>query len=184
MSARDLPAPDRLPGRRVSLRRSTTGDAAALFDAAHDAQVMRYLDWPAQMALGEAWAFLDASAQRWRDGSEYHWMVETASDAQPVGCIACRPRGHAVDFGVLLARAAWGHGYATEAAQLLTTWLQGHRGIHRIWAGVDTHNARAIALLERVGLRREGLLRRATVRPNLDRLPRDSLIYGLCRDDF
>jgi RimJ/RimL family protein N-acetyltransferase len=176
--------PERLPGPRVALRRSTTRDAAALFNAAHDPEVMRYLDWPAQMAQGEAWAFLDASAQRWREGSEYHWMIDTTAAAQPVGCIACRPRGHAVDFGVFLARSAWGNAYATEATRLLIGWLKGRAAIHRIWASADADNERAVALLERVGLRREGLLRRATVRPNLDSQPRDSVIYGLSRDDF
>jgi RimJ/RimL family protein N-acetyltransferase len=184
MMTRLAPAPERLVGHGVLLRRSTTQDAAALFHAAHDPEVMRYLDWPAQMAQGEAWAFLDAAAQRWRDGHEYHWMIETVANAQVIGCMACRPRGHAVDFGFFLARAAWGKGHATEASRLLVDCLKDRPTIHRIWASTDVDNRRAAAVLGRVGLRREGLLRRATVRPNLDPLPRDSLIHALVRDDF
>lgn len=36
-------------------------------------------------------------------------------------------------------------------------------------------------LLERVGMRREGVLRRWLVRPNLDRAPRDCYCYSLVR---
>ena len=179
-----LNPPEQLSGRQVRLRRSQAQDAAALFAIAHDPEVMRYVDWPAQMALGEAWAFLDASARRWRDGGEHHWMIESADGAAVLGCIACRPRAHAVDCGLLLARAAWGYGHATEAAGLLIDWLKTKPPVQRIWALTDVDHHRAGALLDRVGLRREGLLRRATVRPNLSPLPRDSEVWGLARDDF
>jgi RimJ/RimL family protein N-acetyltransferase len=145
---------------------------------------MRFVDWPQQLALGEAWAFLDAAALRWREGSEFHWMIESADGGRPFGCIACRPRGHAVDFGFLLRADAWHRGHATEAARLLVDWLKSRPAIHRIWALVDAQNARGAAVLQRAGLKREGLLRRATLRPNLQNEPRDSEIWGLARDEF
>lgn len=183
-STAPLNPPERLPGARVCLRRSTTHDAASLFEAAHDPRVMRFMDWPAQLAQGEAWAFLDASARRWEDGSEYHWMIDDGAGGAALGCIACRPRGHAVDFGYFLAARAWGKGYATEAALLLVGWLKGRPAIQRIWATTDAMNLRSAAVLERAGLRREGLLRMATLRPNIGGAPRDTLLYALCRDDF
>jgi RimJ/RimL family protein N-acetyltransferase len=179
-----LNPPECLDGERVRLRRSTTHDAPALFEAAHDPGVMRFMDWPAQVAQGEAWAFLDASAKRWDDGSEYHWMIEDVETGAALGCIACRPRGHAVDFGYFLAARAWGKGYATEAALLLVGWLKSRHAIQRIWAMTDAMNRRSAAVLERAGLRREGLLRMATLRPNIGGAPRDTLLYALCRDDF
>jgi RimJ/RimL family protein N-acetyltransferase len=179
-----LSPPERLQGGRVRLRRSTTHDAPALFEAAHDPRVMRFMDWPAQVAQGEAWAFLDASAKRWEDGSEYHWMIEEITTNAAVGCIACRPRGHTVDFGCFLVARAWGKGYATEAALSLVGWLKSRPEIQRIWATTDALNARSVAVLERAGLRREGLLRLATLRPNIGGAPRDTLLYALCRDDF
>jgi [ribosomal protein S5]-alanine N-acetyltransferase len=176
--------PEHLQGVHVQLRRSTTQDAPVLFEAAHDPQVMRFMDWPAQVARGEAWAFLDASAKRWDDGSEYHWMIEDIATHAAVGCIACRPRGHAVDFGYFLAARAWGKGYATEAALLVVGWLKSRPEVQRIWATTDAMNLRSAAVLERAGLRREGLLRMATLRPNIGGAPRDTLLYALCRDDF
>lgn len=180
-----LRPPEVLTGPRVRLRRSTVHDAAALFAIAHDPRVMRYVDWPLQLALGEAWAFLDAAALRWCEGREFHWMIESSeAGSPPLGCIACRPRGHAVDFGILLRPDAWRHGYATEAARLLVGWLARQPSIHRIWALVDAENRRGAAVLQRAGLRREGLLRCATLRPNLAREPRDSEVWGLGRNDF
>lgn len=183
-----LNPPERLAGAGVVLRRSVPADAPALFAAAHDAQVMRYMDWPAQMAQGEAWAFLDAAGPRWREGSEFHWMIEPVlepgADASPLGCMACRPKGTAVDLGFFLQRAAWGHGHATAALSLLVGWLKTRPRVWRIAASVDVDNVRAAAVLERAGLRREGLLKAATPRPNIGPEPRDTLVYGLGRGDF
>jgi [ribosomal protein S5]-alanine N-acetyltransferase len=182
--AQPLNAPELLQGARARLRRSTPRDAQALFEMAHDPLVMQYMDWPAQLAQGEAWAFLDAAIQRWQDGSEYHWMIEDASTGAALGSINCRARGFAAEFGFLLAPRAWGRGLATESAQLLVGWLKGRPPIQRIWATTDAMNTRAGAVLERAGLRHEGLLRMATRRPAFGAAARDTRIYGLCRDDF
>lgn len=180
--AAPLAPPELLTGERVRLRRSTLRDAPALFALAHDEQVMRYLDWPRQLAQGEAFAFLDAAALRWRDGGEYHWMIEDRDGSAVHGCIACRPRAFAVDFGLLLARSSWGRGLGTEAATLLLGWLRSRPPVHRIWALIDAEHERAARLLDRVGLRREGRLRRATLRPNLDpAVPRDSAVWAAVR---
>ena len=42
-----LDPPERLARTGVALRRSVTSDAPALFAAARDAEVMRFMDWPA-----------------------------------------------------------------------------------------------------------------------------------------
>ena len=53
----------------------------------------------------------------------------------------------------------WGQGYATEAVQALISWGFESLELHRIEAGVATENVKSIALLERVGMQREGLHR-------------------------
>lgn len=176
--------PERFAGGGVVLRRSGPADAPALFAAAHDVQVMRYMDWPAQMAQGEAWAFLDAVGPRWAEGTEFHWMIEREGEASALGCIACRPKAGTAELSFFLQRSAWGRGHATAALALLMGWLKARSRVWRIAASLDVDNARAAAVLERAGLRREGLLRAATVRPNLGPQPRDTLVYGLGRGDF
>jgi RimJ/RimL family protein N-acetyltransferase len=55
-----------------------------------------------------------------------------------------------------------GHGYGTEAVRLLLTYLFTERGKHRITAYCDPRNTTSVALLERLGMRREGHLREST----------------------
>lgn len=173
--------PEAIVGAQLRLRRSTPADARAVFDAANDDEVMRYMDWPRQRSAAEAQAYLEGCAARWAAGTEYHWAIEPRSGGELLGCIACRVKDHAADFGFFLARSAWGRGVGTEAGSLLVGWLDRQPSILRIWATCDTENLRSARLLERLGLQREGVLRRATWRPNIGGLPRDTAVYARCK---
>jgi [ribosomal protein S5]-alanine N-acetyltransferase len=102
-----LEPPVLFEGVRVRLRRSTPDDAEATYAAAHDADVMRYMEWPAHRSVTEARQYLEGCASRWASGHEYHWMVVNKTDGAAIGSIACRVRGHAADFGYFLARSHW-----------------------------------------------------------------------------
>lgn len=187
-----LKVPVLIEGVRLRLRRSTPADAAWTFAAANDAEVMRYMDWPALRAEAEARAYLEGCATRWDAGSEFHWVIEAKPQGQAIGTIACRPKGHAVDFGYFLARAHWGQGLGTEAAQLLVGWLQRQVSIWRIWATADADNTRSAAVLLKAGLVREGVMRKASIRPNFmatahgssiqASTPRDTALFAWARD--
>ena len=169
-----------IEGVRLRLRRSTPADAAATFDMAGDPEVMRYMEWPAPQRLADTQDFFDGCAARWHSGAEYHWMIELKAGATVncIGCIGCRIKGHAADFGYFLARAQWGQGYATEAAGLLVNWLRRQGSIVRIGATTDADNSASAAVLQKVGLQREGLMRKATVRPNIGPAPRDTALFA------
>jgi RimJ/RimL family protein N-acetyltransferase len=66
------------------------------------------------------------------------------------------------------------------AQRLLVEHLFATTTAHRIWAGTEVDNVHEQRSLEQCGFRREGLLRGAHFR---DGQWRDSLIYGLLRED-
>ena len=74
-----------------------------------------------------------------------------------------------------------GRGYATEAVRLLLTYLFSERGKHRIAAYCDPRNAASAALLERLGMRREGHLRESTWAKGEWT---DDLVYALLPDEW
>src|SRR6185312_2652921 len=63
------------------------------------------------------------------------------------------------EFGITLAPAAQGNGYAREALHALFGWLFGELGIHRVHASVDPRNAPSMALLLAMGMRKEAHFR-------------------------
>ncbi len=75
---------------------------------------------------------------------------------------AALPSERLAEIGFTLAPEHQGHGYATEAVHRLLHYLLIERGKHRVSATCDDRNTRSVAVLERVGMRREGHLLEST----------------------
>ncbi len=174
--------PALIEGLRLRLRRTMPDDAATLFALLDDAEVMRYLDWPHPGSTAEVRVHLQAVDERWARGQEHQYLVVRKADGVAMGTIAFRPRGHTADFGFVFGRAHWGQGYGSEAAALLTAWLQRQRVLVRLWATCDAANAASAQVLQAAGLQREGLMRKAHVRPNLGGAIRDTLLFAWVRE--
>jgi [ribosomal protein S5]-alanine N-acetyltransferase len=172
------PPPANIAANLVSLRRARPTDAQALYLPARDPEVMRFMDWPMPTALRDTQLHLEKVAAAWETGSEYQWIILERHSGLCAGTISCRPRGHAADFGYFLGRDYWGKGLASDAASAVISWLAAQPEIIRIWATVDIENARSRRLLERLGLELEGVMRMATVRPNMRGPPRDTAVYA------
>ena len=92
-------------------------------------------------------------------GQWYQFALEERAGYALVGDLALKvsasePRE--AEVGFTLAPAHQGKGYATEALRGLLGYAFGTLGLHRTVAVTDALNAPAAALLERVGMRREG----------------------------
>jgi len=177
------PPPDVFAGSQVTLRRAMPHDGAALFAVACNPRVMRFMDWPMPKESEEVHAHLRKADAEWQEGREFQWVILENSTRQLTGTISCRPRGHSADFGYFLGPSHWGKGLAFEAATQVTGWLLHQPEILRIWATADAENERSRRLLERIGLRLEGILRMATYRPNIGGKPRDTALYAVCKSD-
>ncbi len=74
----------------------------------------------------------------------------------------------------------WGQGFATEAVNAVLSFGFSALRLHRIEAGVATENSKSVALLERVGMKREGLCRK--ILP-LQSGWADNYMYAILEDD-
>jgi len=96
--------------------------------------------------------------------------------------IACRVREHAADIGYVLSRSLWGRGYMTEAANAVVEWAINLDFVYRVWAVCDVENKASARVLEKVGMQREGILRRYIVHPHVSPEPRDCFVYSKIRE--
>jgi len=90
-------------------------------------------------------------------------------------------RGHTLHVGYLIARAHWNQGYASEAVRSLIAWATSVPTMWRVWAVCDVENVASARVLEKVGMQREGLLRRFVTHPNASDAPRDCYAYSMVR---
>ncbi|MET9321659.1 GNAT family protein [Streptomyces sp. NPDC003038] len=63
------------------------------------------------------------------------------------------------EVGCWLEPAAVGRGLVTKACRILVDWAFGERGMHRVEWRASTANTKSLAVAERLGMTREGVLR-------------------------
>jgi len=176
-------APEVIDTERLVLRRPKPDDAAAKYEYSRDLAVARYMDWVPHADLRDAVALVEDAAARWESGEEFSWVITVKPADLAVGSVGCHVRDHAAELGFVLARPYWGQGYATEAAMAVFAWAAGCEDLCRIWATCDVENTLSVRVLEKLGMVREGVLRRWAIRPNLaPGVPRDAFVYSWIRE--
>jgi len=114
---------------------------------------------------------------------EYGFCI-SLTDHTPIGLIGlsnCSDKFKNAELWFKLAPEYWGKGYTVEAALALLEFGFKQLLLHRIEAGVATENAASIRVLEKIGMKREGLRRKI--------LPirgewKDNYHYALLEEEF
>ena len=148
---------------RVTLRRLAIGDAHAIAAYRSDPEVARYQSWEA-CTLADAVLLCrrQLSAEFGAPGTWFQFaIVRNADDAVIGDCGVHFVAKDELEIGFTLGASDQGKGYATEAIAGVLDLAFGSLGMKRVTARVDTCNAGAIALLERLGFRRDGAPERA-----------------------
>jgi RimJ/RimL family protein N-acetyltransferase len=183
MAAMSLSTPT-LDTPRLRLRPFADADEDALFALHSSAHVLRYWDAPPWSDRARAGRFVAACRQLADEGTGVRVAMNRATDGAFLGwCSLTRwNRDHrSAALGYCLDDAAWGHGYATEAA---TALLQGGLSTlerNRVQAETDTRNLASARVLEKLGCVRVGTLREDCI---VSCEVSDSWVFGLLRREW
>lgn len=172
-----------LTGPTLRVRIPRDEDAAALFEHASDPEVTRWFSWGPYASQAEARAYL-ARLPGQRARGEHLDLVVEHLEAGPIGItglgeLAVRDRRAVI--GSWLGRAWWGTGANDEAKALMCHLAFVLLGLHRLGAYSNVEHARSQRALERLGFRREGVLRR--YHRHGDRAL-DVVVFGLLRGEW
>lgn len=164
---------------RLHLRPPTREDAAAIFQQyAQDAEVAKYVTWRPHDTIQTTYEFLERCLAVWENATTFPWLIIRKDDQQIMGMIELRIKTFKAEVGYVLARAYWGQGYMAEAAKVVVEWALAQPEIYRVWAVCDVDNRASARVLEKIGMQREGLLRRHILHPNISATPRDCWCYA------
>jgi ribosomal-protein-alanine N-acetyltransferase len=174
--------PKTIKTERLRLRKAKLADAEAIFrQYAQDPEVTRYVSWRAHRNLDETREYMQMCLLAWDVGKAFHWVIESAEDKQVMGMIIARVNAEKWELGYVLARAYWRQGYMTEALKALIAWALKQKELHRVWAVCDIDNIASARVMEKIGMQREGILKRWSVHPNISDEPRDSFCYAITK---
>ena len=151
-----------LTTERLVLRPLRGGDEDDVFAYRGRVDVNRFLESEPFTAAEVAGFVAERSAATAieRDGDRVTFAVECGG--RVIGDVRLKA-GRRVDaqgeIGWVFHPDVAGRGYATEAALALVRLGFEELGFHRIWAQLDPRNVASARLCERLGMRREGLMR-------------------------
>ncbi len=177
----DLPE---LTTPRLVLRPFRPGDVDDVFEYARDPE------WAEYLLDSVPQPYMRRSAEEFIAGrmtapcTQFSWAI--VLDGAGVGGIILtvdskHERGE-IDYA--LAKSHWGRGLMTEAGAAVVDWGFAERGLHRISSQADIRNRRSWRVMEKLGMRREGVARsrRKDPRPGCPRI--DMVFYSLLREEW
>lgn len=172
--------PERIETERLVIRRPLASDAGAIFARyAGDPEVTKFLGWSTHRSVDDTRAFLRFSDVEWKRWSVGPYLLES-HDGTVVGSTGLSlETAQRASTGYVLAKDAWGQGYATEALQTMITVARS-MNVRRVYALCYVDHQASSHVLEKCGFEREGILRKYAEFPNLTPgEPSDVCCYGL-----
>ena len=155
----------RIETHRLILRPFRIEDAADMFNNwASDPEVTRFLTWPTHTDAGVSRAVLESWIARYPDGGFFNWAIEWRETGAVIGNIAVvklNEATEAADIGYCLSRAFWGRGIMPEALRAVMNHLFDAVGLNRVAACHDVRNPKSGRVMEKAGMKREGVFRQA-----------------------
>lgn len=117
--------------------------------------------FPALLSREQSDAMIDYLETRFDLDGFGFWAIENRGSGLLLGAAGLNRVGFeapfvpAVEVGWRFSRAAWGHGYATEAAAAALSFAFDVAGLEEIVAMAVPRNERSLAVMDRLGMRRD-----------------------------
>ena len=166
------------------LRRPARKDAKDIFRYASDPEVSRYVLWDAHRSLAETRSLISYLRSRSRAGYPSSWVVtlkEAGTVIGTIGFIWYSDENRSAELGYSFSREYWNRGYATQALRAVIDASFRSLPLNRVEAQHDVRNPASGRVMEKCGLRREGVLRNRIV--NKGEYV-DVVMYAILRSDW
>ncbi|HMG63232.1 MAG TPA: GNAT family N-acetyltransferase [Streptosporangiaceae bacterium] len=147
---------DRIETSRLLMRRWQDSDREPFADLNGDPETMRY--FPATLDRAASDAMIDRIESGFDQRGYGLWALEVAATGEFIGFTGLNPMPDGVpgaggqEAGWRLARHAWHHGYATEAARAALGVAFDGVGLAEIWSMTAVLNEPSQAVMRRLGL--------------------------------
>lgn len=154
-----------LQTERLLLRRFQIGDAEEFYwNVTSDSKVNKFLTWSIHKDVEETEELLNGWVACYENPERYCWAIVLNETGQVIGTVAAptvKNRTETVEVTYCIGSAWWGLGIVTEALKEVIRYLFEEIQVNRIEAGYDVNNPASGRVMEKVGMQKEGILRKA-----------------------
>jgi ribosomal-protein-alanine N-acetyltransferase len=148
-------------GETLTLRYAAPADAERLFELASDPEVTRWFSWGPYTNADQPREYIESLEGKREAGVLLDFVIDhrEAGVIGVTGLSELSLRDGRATVGTWFGREWWGSGANGESKALITALAFERLGMSRLTAWANTRNGRSQRALERVGFRREGVLR-------------------------
>jgi RimJ/RimL family protein N-acetyltransferase len=164
-----------LEGKNVNLRIIERKDLPLLAEWSNNPEYLGEFVWLPQQSRTE-W-------EKRYDGltSETKWFFLEKKDGTKIGTMFHWFIGNLMEISCILAPNERGKGYGTEATSLMVDYLFLSKDIARIQAQTDAGNVASQKVLQKVGFKKEGIIRKSVFARGEWR---DRALYSILREEW
>ena len=171
-------------GDLVTLRDVEPGDWEAFWGLDQDTEAMRFgwqIHFPRSKEAAKAWA---EEMSKKKPENDNHFFAMVGPEGEVVGSInahGCDRRNGSFEYGISVSRNCWGRGFGSDAMKVLFRYFFDELHYHRVGAVVYAFNERSIAMHQRFGFVREGVLREYIYTGGKRH---DAVLFGMTAEEF
>lgn len=147
---------------RLILRKMRMEDAEDIFEYASDPEVSQYTTWLPHQSIADSRHFLSFIKKRYKNAEAIDWGIVHKADKKLIGTCGFSEwvRQHnRAEIGYVISKKYWGRGYMSEAVHALLEFGFRKLKLNRIEALCQVKNIASARVMEKVGMKFEGILR-------------------------
>ena len=153
----DLPA---LRTDRLLLRRLEASDVEDLFAYASDPEIAEHTSWPAHETIEDSREFLSYVLEQYQKGEVAPWgVVYKGKLVGTCGFLDWYLHSSWAEIGYALSSKYWRRGLMTEAVRAVISFGFRTMKLNRIQGRCEVENTASIRVMEKAGMKLEGVLR-------------------------
>ena len=143
------------------------------------------MSWNPHKDLSETEKIVGDWINAYTNDNSYNWAIELKGVDEIIGqisVISLDERYCSCSVGYNVSRSYWGKGIMTEALKAVITYLFEEIGINRIEARHNTENPASGRVMEKAGMKLEGILRQVKI--NKKGKFYDLAVYSILKSDL
>lgn len=153
-----------IQGERITLRAYQMDDANPLWDSVHKEEINKLTGTHSTFTREMIDGYIENQVKA-DDDTRASFIIESVDNPRAVGEVVINDIDHDNHSGniriSLFSEEDLNKGYGSEAMRLMTGYGFKELSLHRISLGVYNFNPRAIRVYEKIGYKREGVMRDA-----------------------
>lgn len=169
---------------RLLLRRLTIDDAQAMYENwASDEKAPKFMSWEPHKSIEETKEILATWIAEYEKTEYYHWAIEVGGTiVGTVGLHAVSDKHERGELGYCIGSKWWNQGIVTEAVGAVIRFMFTECNANKICALHDIENPGSGRVMQKNGMRQEGLLREHHVRKDGSR--GDLAYYAILKNEY